>query len=212
MKQGRPSTPLFLLMLLTYNLVPKPVLAFTAPPTSVNQFIANICQGILYEGYNPFNASNSYTSRSNAVVMKAKGYAYFSASINTVKSVFGNRCSFWVWTGQIKINKSNPQRYAVQFGTLLCTCDVDVMCAAPYAFDNTSYRPLPKDSPIPFVIYGFESTKTEHIMNGSLACVETSVNSFSSWDKPPFNLNNLKGATFELFVDEMSKRQAIISD
>lgn len=172
----------------------------------------SLCQGIVYEGYDPFSASNSYAARPRDVVLKATGYAYFSSSIGITKSVYGNRCSIenrWV---QIKIDKTNPQHYGVRFETLSYTCDIDVMCSAPYGFDNTAYRPLPKNSPFPLTIYGFENTENEHVLNGQKICVETVPDSFSSWDEPPFDLKSLKGSSFELFVDDTSKGQAIISD
>lgn len=84
-------------------------LSFSAPAASTDQFAASLCQGILYEGYDPFSASNSYAARPRDVVLKATGYAYFSSSIGIAESVYGNRCSIenqWV---QIKIDKTNPQ-------------------------------------------------------------------------------------------------------
>jgi hypothetical protein len=86
-------------------------LSFSAPPASADQFAANLCQGIFYEGYDSFDSSNSYTVLPNSVLLKAVGYAYFSASSDTPKSVYGNRCSMegrWV---QIKIDKADPQYY-----------------------------------------------------------------------------------------------------
>lgn len=185
--------------------------SFSAPPSSANQFASNLCQGKLYEGYDPFVASNYYAGYVGDAVIKSSGYTYFSTSTGVSKSIYGNRCSMDIRTGQVRIDKTNPQKYLVRFEILSYTCDVDLMCKAPYGFDNDTYRPLPKNAPFPLTIFGTENTKSVHVPKDNILCAETIPDSFSSWNKVPFNFDEFNGASFELFVDDINKGPAVIS-
>jgi hypothetical protein len=78
--------------------------------------------------------------------------------------------------------------------------------------EGAARHPLPKNSPVPLIVYGFVDENDKYLLRGHQLCLETAPGLFYDWDKPPFNLDDMKGASFELFVDDTSKGQAIISD
>ena len=189
-------------------------LSFKAPPDSAVAFAKHICGENLYQGYDPFNATDSSASKTDYAIIKWAGYAYFSHS-NTSETIFGNRCQLKTRPFnpiQISVDQTDPRQYQVRFELLETACSVGLTCSG-YGIETSAKRPLlSQDSPIPFIVYGFEDKRDAYILDGRELCTETDPGLYRDWGKPPFNLDDMKGASFELFVDDTSKGQAIISD
>ena len=90
---------------------------FDAPPESGLRFAESICDGVLYNGYDPFNAiiGSERLENSNMVLLFGARYAY---SENTPDTYLGNECSFEVGYDRpqyILVDTSNPNKYTVRF-------------------------------------------------------------------------------------------------
>ncbi|MBI1279125.1 MAG: hypothetical protein GC179_13435 [Anaerolineaceae bacterium] len=187
-------------------------LSFQAPPDSAVTFAKHICDETLYQGYDPFNASDSFASYPNSIAIKWASHAYFSRS-NTSQAIYGNRCQLKSRPFnpiQVKVDQTNRDFYLVQFELLQDACVVSVTCSG-YSLEGAAIHPLPRNSPVPLIVYGFGGN-SQPVLRGRQLCLETEPGLFSDWDKPPFNLDEMKGASFELFVDDVSKGRAVISE
>lgn len=189
-------------------------LSFKAPPKSALTFAEHICGEMLYQGYDPFIATDSSSSKPDYFLIKYVGYAYFSHS-NTSQAIYGNRCQLnkprLFNPIQVSVDQTDPNQYQIRFELLESSCSMGLTCSG-YGIETSAHRPLPRNSPVPLIVYGFEDKRDMFELNGDELCVETNPGLFSAWDKPPFNLEDMKGASFELFVDNTSKGQATISE
>ncbi len=188
-------------------------LSFNAPPASALSFAKHICGEIPYQGYDPFTATDSSASKPDYFLIKWAGIAYFSHSVSS-QTIYGNRCQLKSRPFspiQVSVDQTNPSQYEIRFELLESACSVGLTCSG-YGIETSAHRPLPRNSTVPLIVYGFEDKRDVYKLNGHQLCVETNPGFFYDWDKPPFNLDDMKGASFELFVDGTSKGQAIISD
>jgi hypothetical protein len=91
-------------------------MAFDAPPASAMAFAESICDGVLFRGFDPFNAvvGTERVLGENLVLLGGWSYAY---SPNTPETAFGNKCVFQV-DGRyeyILVDASHPDLYHLRF-------------------------------------------------------------------------------------------------
>lgn len=67
-------------------------LSFKAPPESALQFANSLCSGVLYQGYDPFNAVNS-SLKHGAHLIRATDFVYYSYSPDATKHLLGKSVS-----------------------------------------------------------------------------------------------------------------------
>lgn len=67
-------------------------LSFTSPRQSMTAFVDPICNGRLYESYDPFDAIDFGEPFTFAHRIEVGQYAYYSYSLNTPDTISGNRC------------------------------------------------------------------------------------------------------------------------
>src|SRR5215207_2138803 len=101
-------------------------LSFKASPESVSSFTDGICNGILHEGYDPFNAFNSEEPQPNTYLIKLTNTIYYSYSLETSKAVWANRCNPTpggsTQLHQIAVDRSNLELYTVKFEQIGSNC------------------------------------------------------------------------------------------
>lgn len=67
-------------------------LTFSASSSGMNTFMGNLCDGIFFSGYDPFNAINRGEPFTFAHRISIDQFPYYSFSLNTPDSIAGNRC------------------------------------------------------------------------------------------------------------------------
>lgn len=88
---------------------------FKAPPESVAAFNENVCDGVLLQGYNPFDAIDYATPflSDPHIIDTGVGLVYSYPGVNTTDFHYGNKC----WKNgqkiEILIDKTNPDLYKI---------------------------------------------------------------------------------------------------
>ena len=146
-------------------------LAFKAPPENALAFANRFCDGIFHQGYDPFNAIDTFQPSSGAYLIKVWP-GYYSYSPNVPKTYFGNRCSDRLgFDIQIVIDKTIPNLYAVKFD-LPRSCG-DSARKIP-CYSHYSMHPAPIRNFNMLNVTGIEkSTDDEWIFSGNEMCLET---------------------------------------
>lgn len=82
-------------------------LSFEADSKEATEFVSTLCNDILYQSYDPFNAIDVSESTDNAHFIEIGNVSYYSYSLNTPPTTYGTRC--FSTTGQIQVvlDKSN---------------------------------------------------------------------------------------------------------
>ncbi len=106
-------------------------LSFTAPPSEADHFISQFCDDKVFQGYDPFKGIDVVEPLSYAVPIKLDIYRYYSYSLNTPATIWGNRCLSHLTQDQVQImiDRSNQQQYIVGL-ELYFTCE---LCRNPTA-------------------------------------------------------------------------------
>lgn len=86
-------------------------LEFKASSQSVDLFAVSICDSGLYKAYDPFNSINVAEPYTYAHRLQAGLFSYYSYSLNTPETIWGNRCGAQY---QIRVDKSNLAAYQVR--------------------------------------------------------------------------------------------------
>jgi hypothetical protein len=93
-------------------------LSFSAPPKETLDFAAHFCEGVLHQGYDPFNAINVDEQTPQSVEIEVieayYTYSYFSYSPRTLQTKFGVYCmprddQYW-----ILVDEANPSLYTLK--------------------------------------------------------------------------------------------------
>jgi hypothetical protein len=105
-------------------------LDFKAPSQSASIFLQNICDGILYQGYDPFHANSTGQPSPEAYLIRIWPY-YYSYSPNTPDTFFGNQCD---WVTQVLVDKTDPNLYAIRYEKQMsCYPSQATLCISPYS-------------------------------------------------------------------------------
>lgn len=99
-------------------------LSFKAPPASVLDFAKHFCDGVLHQGYDPFNAFDLAEPVPNSVEIQIieayYTYSYYSYSPRAVQTEAGNYCDlpqkgqFW-----LLVDETDPALYTLKFKHVL---------------------------------------------------------------------------------------------
>ncbi len=93
-------------------------LSFKAPPASAMEFVNRFCTRFLYQGYDPFNASDDGTAENGHLIQTQANYFYYSYSVGTPSTYYGSRCygssrePYEPY--QILVDKTNVDQYIVR--------------------------------------------------------------------------------------------------
>ena len=110
-------------------------LRFTSSSSDADHFISQFCDDTVFQGYDPFKGIDVVKPLSHAVPIKLDIYRYYSYSINTPATIWGNRCLSQPRRDQVQImiDRSNHQKYTVKL-ELYFTCE---LCRNPT--DDTAH-------------------------------------------------------------------------
>lgn len=96
---------------------------FKAEPETVEEFANHFCNGVLHQGFDPFDLHllpfpQPLSSSPNIVLIKERNATYYAYSSSANDDLFGNRClSEKGHIQNILIDQSNPDHYRVQYET-----------------------------------------------------------------------------------------------
>ncbi|GIK64643.1 MAG: hypothetical protein BroJett018_24370 [Chloroflexota bacterium] len=197
-------------------------LRFKARPAEVMKFVESICDGVLYQGYDPFDTIDGGKPSMGAKLIVDSGGSYYSHSPNAPQSLFGNRCQLELGSGRwehIRVDTSDPNLYEVRYEIPVGGLSRDY--SPQLFFDGTT--PLWRTEYInpttrfPFMIVGLMSTNNQYILVGETICFETRRD-FEYWtDKTPglpasIYPRNLIGTRVAIFIDDVIVIDTTISD
>lgn len=71
--------------------------SFKAPPSQAIAFAENICEGILYQDYDPFNSSLPAEDTSEEVFLVTNLFNPYYYQSDAPDTILGNQCDFFSW-------------------------------------------------------------------------------------------------------------------
>ncbi len=100
-------------------------LSFTSLSSEADHFISQFCDDKVFQGYDPFKGIDVGKPLSYAIPIKLDVYKYYSYSLNTPATTWGNRCLSEPRRDQVQImiDRSNQQNYVVKL-ELYFTCEL----------------------------------------------------------------------------------------
>lgn len=147
---------------------------FEAPPDDAMKFAESICDGVLYQGYDPFDTIDSGQPSPNAHLIFSSGL-YYSISPSASPHMLGYRCRFHYSSARleyIRVDTSNPNlyqiRYELQHASVMGRYSKE-LSLWPIEYINPTSR-------IPFMIVGLMSNNGEYILAAEALCFETRKN------------------------------------
>jgi hypothetical protein len=87
----------------SYGITPSLEFLFRASPEDATAFAYSFCEGVLHQGYDPFNALDSEFPSSGDILISGDRFLYYSSSPNVNLNIAGNRC--------IRVDGRNPNRF-----------------------------------------------------------------------------------------------------
>jgi hypothetical protein len=187
-------------------------LRFRASPETVSLFTDGICNGILHDGYDPFNALSSEEPQPNSFLIKLTNIIYYSHSLETSKAVWGNRCiptpGGATQFHQIQVDRSNLELYTVRFEQVGSNCFTRGNLPVCRARGAAYVTPI---NNYPLMIVGLKEVNDGYILLGNELCVDTLLTypaRLSIWQE---KWNYLDSAQVEIEVDGESFPTGVIS-
>lgn len=99
-------------------------LSFEASHNNVNDFTDKLCDGIFYEGYDPFNALDLGEPFTFAHLINVGQFPYYSYSLNFPRTTSGNRCQFSTGSVyQIRIDSADANTHKVRIHVFF-SCEI----------------------------------------------------------------------------------------
>jgi hypothetical protein len=187
-------------------------LSFKSSPESASQFASSICDGVLHEGYDPFNAINtSQIPPQQVYLIKMQTWTHYSYSPDASQSVWGNRCwPFGEGVHQIRLDRTNPVLYEVRFETPgQARWDCEVIPCRP--FGQNYIEPIVE---IPLVVIGMGADSNDaFVLVTNEVCVETLLDyilggGITANDRWAY----LIGANIQVLIDDEPLEPAYISE
>jgi hypothetical protein len=196
-------------------------LQFSASPGSVARFASTMCEGQLYQGYDPFNSVNTSVPTSNSILVRTWLSLHYSHSPDAPDRMYGNRCVGYRWVGQITVDKTDLNLHVVtvvsEGNNDYSTVDDDVT-TEEYVYPGIdSVAPPLHDiefSEFPFMVIGVQRVDGEYVVMGDTICLETQTMAV-------YNANFIigtkyvgpfSGSTVEISVDNYPLPTAYISE
>jgi hypothetical protein len=99
----------------SYGIIPRLQFTFNAPPYSTMAFINAFCDGVLYPGYNPLIATDSYLPSPHELLIRVKSSIHYSSSPGVPETTLGNRCFQSGWIQELVVEQANPNLYTVSY-------------------------------------------------------------------------------------------------
>ncbi len=119
---------------------------FDAPLDTAENFAKQFCGGVLYVGYDPFNAIDTGDPLTYAHEIAVSNFVYYSYSLDVANTILGNRCSPSASKGQytqIVLDTASPDQIHVKVMAFFS-------CGACIALPSSAQRWI-NDLPVWFV-------------------------------------------------------------
>gem|GEM_PF-3642256 len=181
-------------------------LSFKVPPENLQSFVESVCDGKLYEGYNPFDTIDSEEPTDSSILIKTNRFTYYSYSRDNSAMIFGNRCDATLGgigqVHQITVDKTNPELFSVRFEQPSRGSSVPT-----YNLGINYINPLPD---FPLMIVGLQDVEGEYQTIHNELCIDTRqvYADVSAWKS---EWEDLKGANVLIEVDSVSFPEGTIS-
>lgn len=196
-------------------------LSFKASSEATLEFAKHICDGVLHQGYDPYNALNTSQKpdqKPYLIQYDNFNFSYYSYSPNTPDTVWGNRCwPFRTGLYQIRIDHTNPTLSELRFDQLnqhspLWGEDRKCNLIPCSSIGDNFIRPARED--LPLIIIGMTSKDdSSYGVVTDEVCLEFQMDyvlgfGWSQVEKWKY----LIGATVDVMVDDVSQGLAYISE
>ncbi|HEX3052946.1 MAG TPA: hypothetical protein VHP83_19965 [Aggregatilineaceae bacterium] len=190
-------------------------LSFKAPPVGIQNFIRNICNGVLYKNYNPFNALTTVKVQPGMHLITHFDGAYYSYSPYASNLLFGNRCQSQSAMQNILVDKTNPDLYTLRYETTF-NWNPDPLAPSPIEdqllSDNNSLYINPSED-LPFMVLGMTEIEGKYMLVTEKVCIEVGP---TMYEQPttivgsPFEY--LAKAKVKIFIDGEQVASTYITD
>ncbi len=175
-------------------------LEFDAPPQSMRNFAGQLCNGVLYQGYDPFNAIDIAEPFTYTHPIHLDIYSYFSYSPDTPESVLGNRCMTSANSQlQIRINPTKPDLSHTKI-------DLRFSCEACH---STTLNIISITPEFPLRILGLVAKDNGYVLTGSELCVGFQLDAPYTPEK---DWTTLVGAKLLIKLDNQAVATAALVD
>jgi hypothetical protein len=194
-------------------------LSFKASPQGALEFASHVCDGVLHQGYDPYDALNTSAPQPYQLYLIKYAnfdFTYYSYSPDAAQTIWGNRC--WPPADglhQISVDGSNPERYTVQFDQLNQHSPLwgeDRQCnLIPRRIVGANYiQPL---EALPLMAMGMAKVDNEFVLVTDEICLEFRIGYELGWHwKKVERWKHLIGADVDVLVDGELQGQAYISE
>jgi hypothetical protein len=181
---------------------------FKTLPQSMIQFTNNICDGVLHQSYNPFNAVDTVQMPpQRPYLIKLQSFTYFSYSLSTPDTIWGNRCwPFRKGLYQVLVDKGNPDLYALEL-------EVPENCEKVAACTSIGSNYIEPVSDIPLIVIGMLNQDKNFILISNEVCMETQLGyELSTGWTQIRKWKNLINAQVDVWLDDKPLETAYISN
>ncbi|MCQ3933231.1 MAG: hypothetical protein DPW16_22520 [Chloroflexi bacterium] len=182
-------------------------LSFKAPPASALRFAEGICGGILYQGYDPFNALATSDPMPGVHLVKNGRFTYYSYSPQASQQLFGHRCPSLKngRTQLILLDKTDARFYQVRYevGT---SSNYQLYNLPTLSIGNNYINPMHNFRP--FMMVGVAFTDPGYRLVTEEVCFETRQRYTAAVDDI---YDDFIGAKVEIWVDDKKMEDAYIS-
>ncbi len=180
-------------------------LSFKAPPGSALQFANSLCGGILYQGYDPFNAVES-PLKHGAHLIQSTNFVYYSYSRDAPTTYWGNRCRGGGHVQLIRVDQSDPDFYTILFERL-GSPDMSTSSVPLPTWGSLNHTmPIPN---LPLITPGIALVEDDYVLITEEFCVEMRYDDMSEFESP---YRYLIGADVEITLDAQLIVSTYITD
>lgn len=183
-------------------------LSFKAPPESASRFAEGICGGILYQGYDPFNALATADPLPGVHLVKGTLFSYYSYSNLASQHLFGHRCPSPKngRTQLILLDRTDPNVYSVRYEVPTSANYILYNLPTGFGVGDNYINPLRNFSP--FMMVGVTSTNQGYRLVTEEVCFETRQR-YSAAVEDVYD--DFIGALVEIWIDNEKMEDAYIS-
>lgn len=165
-------------------------LSFKAPPESMDRFTQAICEGVLYQGYDPYNKVDGKSIPGKVHLIRNSLLTYYSYSPDAPDTYWGNICGA---TNVILVDKSAPTLYHLKFESI-AGCDVSKF---PPCFGGGNYIPIAPAEGGFMMVIGMDVLEGKNQLITQEVCVEMRGDYNLALPDPDYLLD----AAVEIYVD-----------
>jgi hypothetical protein len=193
-------------------------LNFTASSIGLGGFTRHICEGVLHQGYDPYNAVNTSTmvsgQQQHLIKYHGYNYTYYSHTVNAPDAVWGNRCQIqWGPYEQLRVEQVSPYLFDVTVDAGHHLWEENCPLTPCISIGNNFVAPI---HDFPLVVMGLQEDKPDEfsVVTDEL-CLHLQANDYRwneifGWMSPKWEY--LRNAKLSWTVDDEPQGDAVISN